>query len=75
MDCRELGMKDLKQRAIRSGVAKLGGEAFGFLLRMLSVVTMARLLDPRDFGLVAMVTAVTGVYALFTSAGLSVATI
>jgi PST family polysaccharide transporter len=36
---------------------------------------MARLLDPKDFGLVAMVTAVTGLYGLFTSAGLSTVTV
>ena len=36
---------------------------------------MARLLDPEDFGLVAMVTVVTGVYEIFTTAGLSSAAI
>jgi PST family polysaccharide transporter len=36
---------------------------------------MARLLGPADFGLVAMVTVVTGIYDLFTTAGLSAATI
>ena len=39
------------------------------------MVAMARLLDPKDFGLVAMVTVVTSLYGLFTSAGLSTATI
>jgi O-antigen/teichoic acid export membrane protein len=68
-------MNDLKQMTIRSGFAKLCGQGAGFVLRMVSVVTMARLLDPKDFGLVAMVTAVTGVYGLFTSAGLSLVTI
>ena len=68
-------MKNLKQMTIRSGFAKLCGEAVGFVLRMASLVIMARLLDPKDFGLVAMVTAITGVYGLFTSAGLSTATI
>ena len=68
-------MKDLNQRTIRGGFAKLCGEVVGFVLRMASLVIMARLLDPRDFGLVAMVTAVTGVYGLFISAGLSTATV
>ena len=36
---------------------------------------MARLLDPIDFGLVAMVTAVTGLYGVFASSGLSAATV
>jgi len=68
-------MKDLKQRVVRGGLAKIGGEAAGFLLRMASLVVISRLLDPKDFGLVAMVTVITGVYELFISAGLSTATI
>ena len=70
-----LEMKNLKQMTIRGGFAKLCGEAVGFMLRMASVVILARLLDPKDFGLVAMVTAITGAYGIFTSAGLSTATI
>jgi O-antigen/teichoic acid export membrane protein len=30
------------------------------------LIILARLLDPKDFGLVAMVTGVTGVYSIFT---------
>ena len=75
MNCSELGVKDLKQRTIRGGFAKICGEAVGFVLRMASLVILARLLDPTDFGLVAMVTAITGVYGLFTDAGLSTATV
>jgi len=36
---------------------------------------LSRLLDPKDFGLIAMVTAVSGVYSLFLYAGLSSATV
>ena len=68
-------MEDLKGKTIRGGFAKLCGQAASFVLRFVSLVIMARLLDPKDFGLVAMVTAVTGLYGLFTSAGLSTATI
>jgi O-antigen/teichoic acid export membrane protein len=68
-------MKDLKQRTIRSGLAKLCSQAADFVLRITSLIIMAHLLEPKDFGLVAMVTAVTGLYGLFTSAGLSAATI
>ncbi len=38
-------------------------------------MVLARLLDPKDFGLVGMVTAVTGVLSLFKEAGLSMVTI
>jgi O-antigen/teichoic acid export membrane protein len=68
-------LKDLKQRTIRGGAAKLGGQVLNFALRLASLVIMARLLDPADFGLVAMVTAVTGLYGLFSTAGFSAATI
>lgn len=68
-------MEDLKGKTVRSGFAKLCGQTANVVLRFASLVIMARLLDPKDFGLVAMVTAVTGLYNLFTSAGLSTATI
>jgi O-antigen/teichoic acid export membrane protein len=72
---RPAGIADLKQRALRGGFAKLCGQAGSFVFRLAFVVGLARLLDPRDFGLVAMVTAVTGVYGMFTAAGLSSATV
>ena len=68
-------MEDLKGRTVRGGFAKLCGQAVNFVLRIAGMVVLARLLDPEDFGLVAMVTVVTGVYQLFTTAGLSSATI
>ena len=68
-------MEHLKVKTLRGGVAKLCGQAGNFALRLGSMVVLARLLSPQDFGLVAMVTVVTGVYELFTSAGLSRATI
>lgn len=70
-----LGGGDLKQRAVRGGAAKLCGQAVNFVLRIGFMVVLARLLSPQDFGLVAMVTVVTGIYAMFTSAGLSSATV
>jgi O-antigen/teichoic acid export membrane protein len=68
-------MKDLKQRAVRGGLARLCGQAVNLVLRLGFMATMARLLNPEDFGLVAMVSVVTGVYELFSTAGLSMATI
>ncbi len=67
--------EDLKQRVVQSGIAKLGGQAANFVLRLGFLIIMARLLSPPEFGLVAMVTVVTGFYGLFTSAGLSSATV
>ena len=68
-------MKDLKERSVRGGLARLCGQAAILVLRLGFMAIMARLLDPRDFGLVAMVSVVTGVYGLFSTAGLSMATI
>jgi O-antigen/teichoic acid export membrane protein len=68
-------LEDLKQRTVRGGFAKLGGQAASFVIRLAFIVVLSRLLDPHDFGLVAMVTVVTGVFKLFGDAGLSAATI
>lgn len=68
-------MQDIKEKALRSSVAKLFNQGANFALRLGSMAILARLLTPKDFGLVAMVTVVTGVYDIFTTAGLSSATI
>jgi PST family polysaccharide transporter len=68
-------MQDLKERTIRGGVAKVCAQVANFLLRMGSLMVLARLLEPQDFGLVGMVTALTGVLHLFRDFGLSTATV
>lgn len=68
-------MKDLKQRTIRGGVARLCAQGATFLIRLGSLMILARLLGPKDFGLVGMVTAFTGVLTLFRDFGLSSAAI
>jgi len=68
-------MTDLKRRTLRAGVIKIGAQGANFLLRFGSLMIMARLLDPKDFGIVAMVTAVTGGFNLFKDAGLSMVTV
>jgi O-antigen/teichoic acid export membrane protein len=68
-------MKDLKAKTIRGGFAKVCAQAASFVLRIGSLMALARLLTPQDFGLVGMVTVVTGVFGLFKDAGLSMATV
>jgi O-antigen/teichoic acid export membrane protein len=68
-------MKDLKEKAIRGGVARLAAQGASFLLRLVSLMVLARLLGPKDFGLVGMVTVFTGVLTLFRDFGLSSAAI
>lgn len=68
-------MKDLKHKVIRGGVAKAIAQGAGLVLRMGSLMVMARLLAPKEFGLVGMVTAFTGVLNLFRDFGLSTASV
>ncbi len=68
-------MKDLKQRTLRGGLARVCTQGANFLVRMGSLMILARLLDPKDFGLVGMVTAVIGVFSVFRDFGLSAAAV
>lgn len=68
-------VKSLKDSTIRSGAARSCAQAAGFAVRIGSVMVLARLLEPKEFGLVGMVTAFTGVLSLFRDFGLSAATV
>ncbi len=68
-------MKDLKEKTLRGGLARLCAQGANFVLRMGSLMILARLLSPKDFGLVGMVTAFTGVLDLFRDFGLSSAAV
>jgi PST family polysaccharide transporter len=68
-------MKDLKEKTIRGGLARVSAQGIGFVFRLGSLMVLARLLGPEDFGLVGMVTAFTGVLNLFRDFGLSTASV
>ena len=68
-------MEALKEKTIRAGAARLTGQLGRSVLRLGSIIVLARLLDPTDFGIVAMVTVLTGVFEIFATGGLSAATI
>ncbi len=68
-------MQDLKEKTIRGGAARLASQVASLVLRTGALVVLARLLDPRDFGLVGMVTAFTGVLTWFRDFGLSAAAV
>ena len=68
-------MEDLKERTIRGGLAKVVAQGVNFCLRVGSLMILARLLNPKDFGLVGMVTAFVGILNLFRDFGLSAVTI
>ena len=66
---------DLKGRSVRGGAVTIAAQGVRFVLKMGSTVVLARLLTPQDFGLIAMVTAVTGFVVMFKDMGLSMATV
>lgn len=68
-------LKDLHGKSFRGGLATLSGQSIGFLLQTISTIVLARLLRPQDFGLTAMVSAITGVLVIWTDLGLSNATV
>jgi PST family polysaccharide transporter len=67
--------KGLRGRAIRGGTVVMAAQAAKFVLQMGSTVVLARLLTLKDYGLVGMVTIVTGFVAIFKDLGLSDATV
>ena len=66
---------DLKGRSVRGGVLTLTSQGTQFVIQSVATVVLARLLTPADFGLVAMVTSITGLGSAFADLGLSEATI
>ena len=66
---------DLKERSVRGGAVTMGAQLATFCIQMASTVVLARLLTPQDFGLIAMVTVVTGFVVMFKDMGLSMATV
>jgi PST family polysaccharide transporter len=66
---------DLKGRSVRGGLTTLSSQGAQFVMQTVATVVLARLLTPADFGLVAMVTAITGLGQAFADFGLSEATI
>jgi Polysaccharide biosynthesis protein len=68
-------LANLKGRTISSGFVTIAAQGAKFVLTLASIVVLARLLTPQDFGLVAMVTAVTNLLFVLRDAGLSTATV
>jgi O-antigen/teichoic acid export membrane protein len=71
----DLGSKDLKQRTTHGALVSLIAQATGLVLRTGSMMVLARLLLPADYGLVGMTVAFTGFLGLFRDAGLSMASV
>lgn len=63
-------MQPLRDRALRALGWTLSGQVAAQVLRLAVMIALSRLLDPADFGLVAMVATITGFIAIFTEAGI-----
>src|SRR6476620_9839468 len=68
-------LSDLKGRTISSAVVTIIAQGAQFVLNLGSIMVLARLLTPQDFGLFAMVTTVMGFLRVFKDAGLSTVTV
>ena len=66
---------NLKHRAVRGGMITLLQQVISKLLMVAVLAVLARLLSPQEYGLIAMITAVTGFMLIFKDLGLSMATI
>lgn len=69
------GPAELKRKSVRGGAVTLVAQAAGVLIHLTSTVVLARLLGPEEYGVMAMVLAVTAFAGLFRDLGLSSATI
>ena len=65
----------LKRRTVSSGAVTALAQGIQFFLNLGSIMVLARLLAPQDFGLVAMVSTILGFLRIFNDAGLSTATV
>src|SRR6267143_4894595 len=68
-------LTDLKGRTISGAFITIAAQGAQFVLSLASIMVLARLLTPKDFGLFAMVTTVIGYLRVFKDAGLSTATV
>jgi len=68
-------LPNLRQRTISSGLVTAAAQGAQFFLNLGYIMVLARILVPQEFGLVAMVTTVTGFLHIFQDAGLSTATV
>lgn len=66
---------NLKDHSVRSVGFTVSAQGLKLLFQLVSITVLARLLQPEDFGLVAMVTVFTGLALAFMEGGLSMATI
>lgn len=65
----------LAPRASRGAFVTMGGQGIRLAIQLAGIVVLARLLDPSDYGLLAMVLAIIGIGELLRDFGLSAAAV
>ncbi len=65
----------INKKSIRGGGITVGSKCLTFFVQIISTAILARILSPKDYGLIAMVVSITGFAGIFTNLGLSTATI
>ena len=66
---------DIKKRSLRGGAVTLATQGLLVVLNLGATMILARILTPYDYGIMAMVAAITGFAYIFINLGLSTATI
>lgn len=66
---------DIKKKSLKGGAVTLTSQGLTFIIQMGAGMILARILTPHDYGLMAMVFAVTGLAAVLNNLGLSTATV
>jgi PST family polysaccharide transporter len=67
----EIDIAAIKHQSIRGGAITFVTQGANVVIQLTSTLVLARLLKPTDYGIIAMVTAVTGFAGLFRDLGLS----
>lgn len=68
-------MAQLKRKSVRGGLVTMTSQGISIVIQLASTVVLSRLLSPHDYGVMAMVMAVTAFAGIFRDLGLSSATI
>lgn len=68
-------LANLSRKSVRGGFVTVSAQGVKFVIQTGTMMVLARLLSPEDFGLQGMVVVVTGFLGLFRDAGLGMATV
>lgn len=68
-------LQNIERRAVSGGFVTVAAQVAKFALTFIGAAVLARLLSPRDYGLVGMVLGVTALVGIFNELGLSTATV